>query len=684
MLLARIPSPDRTIGRNPNPAGERFEAPTPRNALWSRIATSAPRRLPAGERIQAKLLVNRAGDAHEQEADRVADRVMGMPEPSSGSALAVSSRRSGVDIQRACPSCEDEVQRAAIGDEEDEDEPALQRKATSSAAPDVERPAAPRFGALPDGGRPLPRAALNFFESRFGRDFGHVRIHADAGAAELSRGIDARAFTHGRDVYFGAGQYRPDEPEGRRLLAHELTHVVQQASEPGRNAGAGSARSAAPRVQRKAAVKHIGIVDRILFYHDLRTGANQHVGLRPGWEVKAQTPREMVIDLIAAFRGAKRYFDERAWKAPGEIKGYSRDALVSIPARLPPRSPGALAFQLNVWNRMYRAAHELIVEELNAQPGLTESLNTAYREAVLALEAIKVTSRRESFERALAEGGEVMGKAGFGRSCGTPGAGASDSYDASSWEEVVETLTVAAPGEKPTTARGSRLRAKGEPWSAATRLFNSLGKDVPRAGGGTTKWSFDCREAVTVGRIYAHWRTLSRDEFNQRFAPLEIPGAGGSALVENEWEPSIVAMNPTEAEAPYTRKEGELVLKSDGTYGLEESRIPAAASMDALVKTAPIGSWILFSNLNATERCSKDASLPFCESWMAEHTVKVGPDRFAAHNLGIVGERHIRRALAREVLRYDLKREPTDAETDAYVKQYIFVSMLRFPKPGPK
>lgn len=77
-------------------------------------------------------------------------------------------------------------------------------------------------------GRPLDPSAREFMEPRFGHDFANVRVHDDRTAAESARAVSARAFTLGRDVVFGAGQYAPDTREGRNLLAHELTHVVQQ------------------------------------------------------------------------------------------------------------------------------------------------------------------------------------------------------------------------------------------------------------------------------------------------------------------------------------------------------------------------------------------------------------------------------------------------------------------------
>jgi hypothetical protein len=93
------------------------------------------------------------------------------------------------------------------------------------------------------GGAPVEPTVRGFMEPRFGADFSGVQVHADSRAAELSRSISARAFTHGRHIYFGDGEYRPDTQEGKRVLAHELTHVIQQ--------GAGG--SPTPAVQRMGA-----------------------------------------------------------------------------------------------------------------------------------------------------------------------------------------------------------------------------------------------------------------------------------------------------------------------------------------------------------------------------------------------------------------------------------------------
>src|SRR3954451_5289498 len=77
-------------------------------------------------------------------------------------------------------------------------------------------------------GQPLDSTTRGFMESRFGHDFSRVRVHSDARAAESAAALNALAFTQGAHVVFGRGLYEPASPKGRRLLAHELTHVVQQ------------------------------------------------------------------------------------------------------------------------------------------------------------------------------------------------------------------------------------------------------------------------------------------------------------------------------------------------------------------------------------------------------------------------------------------------------------------------
>jgi hypothetical protein len=157
--------------------------------------------------IRRKAEIGPVDDPLEREADQVADAVVsGRPIGHIGGATAGKA-------QRKCAACE-------AGDRPPENSTEMAAKAVSG------------------GGAPLTAEERAYFEPRFGQDFSHVRLHTDAGAAEAARTIGARAYTTGRDIAFATGQYRPGSQDGRRLLAHELTHVAHQSQ-------------VAPSVQRK-------------------------------------------------------------------------------------------------------------------------------------------------------------------------------------------------------------------------------------------------------------------------------------------------------------------------------------------------------------------------------------------------------------------------------------------------
>jgi len=106
----------------------------------------------------------------------------------------------------------------------------LQAKSREDATSEVPNDLESQINAIHGGGQPLAESERAYFEPRFGADFSQVRLHTDSQAAESARAVNARAFTVGQDVVFGAGQYAQGAREGRRLMAHELTHVVQQFS----------------------------------------------------------------------------------------------------------------------------------------------------------------------------------------------------------------------------------------------------------------------------------------------------------------------------------------------------------------------------------------------------------------------------------------------------------------------
>ncbi|NIM18403.1 MAG: DUF4157 domain-containing protein [Candidatus Aminicenantes bacterium] len=229
--------------------------------FWQRnLGNQAMQRMMESQTIQAKLKIGQPNDKYEKEADRVADQVMRMPEP----------KQSLVQRESTCPECieeeegiqtkplaeqitplvqrqivpeeeeeEEEIQTKPLADqntpfvqrqveEEEEEEEAIQTKRGTGQGLEDPADIESRIQYLKGGGHPLSESSRSFFEPRFGVDFNHVRVYTDKKADEAAKSVDARAFTAGSDIVFRAGEYSPGTSKGNRLLAHELTHTIQQ------------------------------------------------------------------------------------------------------------------------------------------------------------------------------------------------------------------------------------------------------------------------------------------------------------------------------------------------------------------------------------------------------------------------------------------------------------------------
>jgi hypothetical protein len=165
--------------------------------------------------VQPKLEINSPGGRYEQEADAMAYSVMRTS--STNAAVKPATGLIGRSVQRKCTECEEEEKKK------------LMRKTEGTGYGINASPAlVSSINASKGGGSPLPQETRDFMENAFSRDFSRVRVHADSVASEMSKGIGAKAFTTGNDIYFKSGQYNTESAEGKKLLAHELTHVVQQ------------------------------------------------------------------------------------------------------------------------------------------------------------------------------------------------------------------------------------------------------------------------------------------------------------------------------------------------------------------------------------------------------------------------------------------------------------------------
>lgn len=187
------------------------------------IGNQAVQRMVDSGVIQPKLKVGQPNDKYEQEADRVADQVMRMPEPKQS---LVNGHSSLVQRQSTCPECSEseEIQTKSITDQITP----LQAKQANNQQPVVTPTIESRINSIKGRGQPLPESIRTYFEPRFGQDFSQVRVHTGTVATASARAINAKAFTVGQNIVFGHGQYPPQSDENRKILAHEIVHTVQQ------------------------------------------------------------------------------------------------------------------------------------------------------------------------------------------------------------------------------------------------------------------------------------------------------------------------------------------------------------------------------------------------------------------------------------------------------------------------
>ena len=189
-------SPRPPGGEKPKPDGDTFGLRSAAAAGPVVVREVSP------VRVQTQMRVSSPNDPAEQEASAVGKAIMRMPDPADEARVsppAVTHRDTG----------------------------AAQRDAAAGgkvADPSIVE----ALGAHSSSGAPLPDEMREFMQPRFRADFRNVRIHTDDHAGRLAAQLGARAFTIGRDIYFGRGQFQPDRPEGWELVAHELTHTIQQ------------------------------------------------------------------------------------------------------------------------------------------------------------------------------------------------------------------------------------------------------------------------------------------------------------------------------------------------------------------------------------------------------------------------------------------------------------------------
>ncbi|MCX7099071.1 MAG: DUF4157 domain-containing protein [Methylococcales bacterium] len=201
-----------------------------------------------GQAVQTKLTIGKPGDRYEQAADRVANNVVArnsqtpglqrqepgsvqrvtLMSPAEDERLGTAEARMEKDklIQEKIQTKEKEEEKPVQTKEKEEEEEPVQAKEEGHNV--VNQGAGQKIKNAAGAGQPLSGEILAEMEHAFGADFSGVSIHIDAEAARLNEQLHSQAFTRGQDIFFNEGMYRPETSEGKRLLAHELAHVVQQ------------------------------------------------------------------------------------------------------------------------------------------------------------------------------------------------------------------------------------------------------------------------------------------------------------------------------------------------------------------------------------------------------------------------------------------------------------------------
>ncbi len=164
--------------------------------------------------IQPKLKVGQPEDKYEQEADAVADRVMRMSE--------------GESIRMQPIEEEEEMLQPKLRMQPIEEEEEMVQTKSEKGDGYTSQTISEQIKSSKGNGSPLPSGTNQFMSNAFGSDFSHVRIHTDNAANIMNKGLGAKAFTYGSDIFFNVGEFSPESFEGNKLLAHELTHTIQQ------------------------------------------------------------------------------------------------------------------------------------------------------------------------------------------------------------------------------------------------------------------------------------------------------------------------------------------------------------------------------------------------------------------------------------------------------------------------
>ena len=572
----------------------------------------------------------------------------------------------------------------------------VQRRATNSEPLDEAPPIVDEV--LHSSGQSLDASTRTFFESRFGHDFSDVRIHADAHAAESAQAVNAFAYTVGRDIVFGTSQYSPLTPSGQRLLAHELTHVVQQEKTTGpapQKLNVGKPGDAAEVEAEKMSAR---VVEQGTFMPIAQTRVHTAPALR----------RHNILDEIAGWFEGDSYDDPtlqaylKVLDETGKIEDFSNSdnkarAVVNHWAQggtkfnLTPERKLLLVKEmlsgstgdddelaiLEVFNRssnddlnslfarltVKELEHAFDGDELDQlhdfyehrfEGGMEQMLKGAIKAVGEPTAPGAAKPEPSQYELKLKEAYQKLTGIDFGPTGGlmpenlcnpesidtSAGSKIIYWYDKSFWEPDVDTF----PNEKRRACKLKLLSGKSAS-AAIDALFNDQGK-----------WKVDCAQFVQIFHLYALRHTLGDEKFDAKFKDdmrLELRRRQSSGV---------------ETKVLFSRKAANETM-SRSTDGKTETK-----RINQLLAEAPIGTRVRWTNSDKRALGS---------DWENENSVKMGPDQYAAHPLfkirfpWVTGKDYL---LSRKEVELEMAKAFDSKAAEAYVQTFIFISEIEYFK----
>ncbi len=629
------------------------QQPALNNQAAQRFAQSCPLALPGPSlcpfggtcsacpaKVQPKLKIGRPGDKYEEEADRVAEQVMRMPEPrvqrqvemeeeneETLQAKPLASQITPLVQRQIEPEEEEEsvqtkpitrsIQRQEASPEEDS-EARIQAKQAGGQMPYLGAGLAARLHALKGGGEPLPESVRNYFEPRFGYDFGRVRVHADMWAAEAAQALNARALTSGHDILFGARQYDPKSAAGRKLLAHELTHVVQQTHSP--------LVMRSDVIARKSVIKE----EKALTINASRPPGYEHITSRTAALAKESADRIFITAwdnarIVAEARKKDIYLRRFSSDLGPDVQSVIAKTLLRMLKEMDARVVGLpLRFSKDGLILPPKGVRWSSPELAGIAEAIDPFQMHEFWSAYVKPSRRPKPSRRRIYVRRLKEAVSKLRNVMFGRA-------EENRFDHEYWE--------VRPDPYSRFQQMLVLRRGKHPADAIEKIFERL-----------NRWSLCCAQFVQVAQLYALRHAYGRKTF-RRIMPVWMARYRRKIFaLRMQWSSGLTAKVIRTRERPdaaFNR------IRGRQSRGVREQKTAAT-----LLKEAPVGARVAWTNLQAQGTARH------------QNAVKLGQNTFGTHFPGG------RKRFTREQIESRMARSTNINADDRYIRNNVFISRI--------